>query len=57
MQCTPRKLADDTKLGGPVDKLEGRASIQRDLDRLEKKWTDRNFIKLNKNKCKILPLG
>lgn len=51
------QLAANTKLEGRVDKLEGRASIQRDLDRLEKKWTDRNFIKLNNSKCKILLLG
>ena len=44
--------------GGAINILEGKASIQRDLDRLEK-WADWNFIKFNKskNKSKVLHFG
>ncbi|KAK4811414.1 hypothetical protein QYF61_005063 [Mycteria americana] len=48
-------FADDNKLGGVADTPEGRAAIQRDLDRLEKR-AGRNLTKFKK-KCKALPLG
>ncbi|KAK4832601.1 hypothetical protein QYF61_024392 [Mycteria americana] len=56
LDCTLIKVVNDTKLEGAVSILEGKIAIQRNLGKLEK-WADRNFVKFNKDKSKVLWLG
>ncbi|PKU48010.1 rna-directed dna polymerase from mobile element jockey-like [Limosa lapponica baueri] len=56
IKCTLMKFADDTKLSGEGDSLEGRVTLQEDLDKLEE-WANKNLMKFNNDKCKLLHLG
>ncbi|GAB0202499.1 mitochondrial enolase superfamily member 1 [Grus japonensis] len=56
IERTISTFADNAKLRGAVNTLEGRDAIQRDLDRLER-WARANCMKFNKAKCKVLHVG
>jgi len=55
-ECILSRFANDTKLFGAINSLEGRDALQWDLDRFER-WGCASLMMFNKDKCKILHMG
>ena len=56
VECTLPTFVDDTKLCDVVSTPKRQDAMQGDLDRLEN-WAQKDLMRFNKLKCKILHLG
>ena len=50
------KFANDTKIGGVVDEVEGCYRLQRDIDRLQN-WAEKWQMEFNPEKCEVIHFG
>lgn len=55
-KCTHSTFADNTKLNGEVNTVEGRDTIQRDCDKLER-WANVKLIRFSKTSGFLFGLG
>ena len=55
-ECRVTKFADDTKMSGKANCVEGVESLQRDLDRLSE-WARTWQMEYNVSKCEVIHFG
>lgn len=56
IKCLLCHLANNTKLGGRIDLLEGRQDAQKHLDQLDQ-WAEGSCMKFSNTKSRVLSLG
>ena len=56
VKSTVKMFADDTKLFGRSDNVQGQQNIQKDLDQLQQ-WSDKWQLKFHPQKCAVMKIG
>ncbi|XP_059510326.1 adenylate kinase 2, mitochondrial isoform X1 [Stegostoma tigrinum] len=49
-------FADDTKVGGAIDSIEGYCTLQRDIDSMQR-WAEKWQMEFNLDKCEVMHFG